>query len=94
MDLGGVDTSRYTGSITYAPVTVEGYWQFTVDSFRLSTMSSNTETSFQAILDTGTTLIVAPSVLSGSINKALGASYNTQYGLVSFFNSKLLLNLN
>lgn len=94
MDLGGIDTSRYTGSITYAGVTVEGYWQFTVDSFRLSTMSSNIETSFQAILDTGTTLIIAPTVLRDHINTALGASYNTQSRLVSFFSSKLLLNLN
>lgn len=84
MDIGGLDTTRYTGSITYASVTVQGYWQFTIDSFRLSTSSSNIESSFQAILDTGTTLIVAPSAFGSYINKAIGGTYNSQVGLVSF----------
>jgi hypothetical protein len=25
---GGIDSSKYTGSITYIPVKVEGYWEF------------------------------------------------------------------
>jgi len=25
---GGIDSSKYTGSITYIPVTIEGYWEF------------------------------------------------------------------
>jgi cathepsin D len=32
--LGGEDTSKYTGSISYVPVSVQGYWQFTVDRFK------------------------------------------------------------
>jgi len=32
--LGGADTSKYTGSITYVPVSVEGYWQFKVDRYK------------------------------------------------------------
>ncbi|CAF3821416.1 unnamed protein product [Rotaria magnacalcarata] len=30
--LGGYDTSKYTGNFTYAPVSVEGYWEFVADS--------------------------------------------------------------
>ena len=25
---GGVDSSKYTGSITYVPVVIEGFWEF------------------------------------------------------------------
>ncbi len=25
---GGIDSSKYTGSITYTPVINEGYWEF------------------------------------------------------------------
>jgi hypothetical protein len=25
---GGVDSSKYTGSITYIPVAIQGYWEF------------------------------------------------------------------
>ena len=25
---GGIDPSKYTGSITYVPVAIEGYWEF------------------------------------------------------------------
>jgi len=32
--LGGADTTKYTGSITYVPVSVPGYWQFQVDRYK------------------------------------------------------------
>jgi len=28
---GGVDSSKYTGPITYLPVAIEGYWEFQMD---------------------------------------------------------------
>jgi cathepsin D len=34
--LGGVDTSKYNGSITYVNVTVQGYWQFGVSRYEMS----------------------------------------------------------
>jgi cathepsin D len=32
--LGGADTTKYTGSITYVNVTVQGYWQFQVGRYK------------------------------------------------------------
>jgi len=29
---GGVDTTKYTGSITYVPVSNKGYWEFAMSS--------------------------------------------------------------
>lgn len=31
LTLGGIDSSYYTGSLHWVPVTVQEYWQFTVD---------------------------------------------------------------
>jgi len=31
--LGGVDSTKYTGSITYVNVTTRGYWQFKVNKY-------------------------------------------------------------
>jgi hypothetical protein len=33
--LGGTDSSKYTGSITYVPVTVRGYWQFNINRYMM-----------------------------------------------------------
>jgi len=33
--LGGADTSKYNGSITYVNVTSQGYWQFGVDRYEI-----------------------------------------------------------
>ncbi len=34
--LGGVDTTKYNGSITYVNVTSQGYWQFSVDRYEIN----------------------------------------------------------
>ncbi len=34
--LGGADTTKYTGSIAYVNVTVQGYWQFGVDRYEMN----------------------------------------------------------
>lgn len=34
--LGGVDTSKYTGSITYFTVSIQGYWQFNIGRYKMN----------------------------------------------------------
>lgn len=70
MTIGGVDSSKYTGDITYVKLSAETYWQFEVDSLSVGDVS---ETKFQAIADTGTSLIAGPTEVMDSINKAIGA---------------------
>ncbi|XP_036347044.1 lysosomal aspartic protease-like [Rhagoletis pomonella] len=57
--LGGSDSSYYNGSLTYVPVSEQGYWQFSLGGATLGgkTLCSN---GCQAIADTGTSLIIAP----------------------------------
>ncbi|EIW85947.1 Asp-domain-containing protein [Coniophora puteana RWD-64-598 SS2] len=58
LTVGGVDSSAYTGSFHYTPVTQEGYWQVTADS--INGGGSEVLTNVDAIVDSGTTLIVGP----------------------------------
>ncbi len=37
MILGGEDTSKFVGSITYVNVNVQGYWQFQMDRYENET---------------------------------------------------------
>ena len=49
--LGGADSSKYTGSIAFTPVTKQAYWQVNMNSAKVNgkTVTSNTP----AIIDTG-----------------------------------------
>lgn len=69
--LGGIDSSHYTGEITYVPVTTKGYWQFKMDGLSLNGESMCTDC--QAIADTGTSLIAGPTDVIRSLNTKLGA---------------------
>jgi len=74
MVLGGVDAARYTGGITYVPITSDTYWEFALGNI---TMSGNSYVpaagGAKAICDTGTSLIAGPSAQMDLLNAALGA---------------------
>jgi len=73
--LGGIDTAKYTGTPTYAKLTSETYWQFSVDdiSIRESSTGYCGTTGCTAISDTGTSLIAGPSKQVAELNLKLGA---------------------
>lgn len=83
-DFGFIDSSKYTGSITYVNVnTANGFWQFTAGGYAVGTGAAVT-TSYTSIADTGTTLMYLPSsVVSAYYAKVTGAKVdNTQGGYV------------
>ncbi|XP_067101556.1 pepsin A-like [Osmerus mordax] len=71
---GGVDPQHYTGPITWVPLSSETYWQITVDSVTIEGKVVACQGGCQAIVDTGTSLILGPLVDTLSINQALGAT--------------------
>jgi len=71
MLIGGTDSSHYTGDFTYVPLSSKTYWQFEVDSLSAGSVS---ESKFQAIADTGTSLMAGPTDVMTSINKAIGGT--------------------
>ncbi|ORY22235.1 aspartic peptidase domain-containing protein [Naematelia encephala] len=62
--LGGVDSSKYTGAVTYTPVTQQTSWQVALGAVTVN--SNNVVTSTSAIIDTGTTLIYAPTTVAST----------------------------
>ncbi|XP_060701366.1 pepsin A-like isoform X2 [Hemiscyllium ocellatum] len=77
---GGVDPNHYTGEINWVPVTQKGYWQILVDSVKINGQIVACHGGCQAIVDTGTSLIVGPSSPIQTIQNMIGArleSYST-----------------
>ncbi|KAF2764498.1 acid protease [Teratosphaeria nubilosa] len=80
-DFGYIDSSKYTGSITYNTVsTTNGFWQFTAGAY--GTGSATTSGSIgSSIADTGTTLIYIPdAAVSNYYAQVSGATDSSTYG--------------
>jgi hypothetical protein len=78
MTLCGIDSTHYNGELLYVPVTRKAYWQFTVDTIEVN--AEKFSTHFEAIADTGTSLITGPSEIVDRLNKAIGADKNPMNG--------------
>ncbi|XP_007529425.1 chymosin-like [Erinaceus europaeus] len=77
--LGAIDPSYYVGALHWVPVTVQQYWQFTVDRITVDGVVVACDGGCQAILDTGTSLLVGPSSDILNIQTVIGATQG-QYG--------------
>ncbi|XP_014648361.1 PREDICTED: pepsin II-1-like isoform X1 [Ceratotherium simum simum] len=71
--LGGIDSSYYTGSLHWVPVSVEGYWQITVDSISMNGETIACSGGCQAVVDTGTSLLAGPTSAIDNIQSDIGA---------------------
>jgi len=69
MTFGGSDPAHYTGEINYVKVSRAKYWQVPVDSFSIGNL-----TKVEAIVDTGTSLLVAPPDVVAAFGKQIGAT--------------------
>ncbi|XP_076015422.1 pepsin A-like [Genypterus blacodes] len=76
---GEIDASHYTGAITWIPLTSATYWQIKMDSVTINGQTVACAGGCQAIIDTGTSLIVGPTNDINNMNSWVGASAN-QYG--------------
>ncbi|CAI6336487.1 unnamed protein product [Periconia digitata] len=80
-DFGYIDSSKYTGEITYVDVdTSEGWWQFSFSGYSIGT-GSVTTSEINGIADTGTTLLyLPPAVVKAYYAKVSGSSNSNTYG--------------
>ncbi|KAJ3276961.1 hypothetical protein HDV01_000013 [Terramyces sp. JEL0728] len=78
--LGGVDTSKYTGSVAYFPLVSSTEWAFSVKGLTYAvgnaTPKKASKIATQAIPDTGTTLLMLEQTVADSVNSDLGAQYD------------------
>jgi len=79
LTLGGIDTSKYSGSIAYTPIINEEYYLVGLTEITINNQKFTQATS--AIVDSGTSFLVGPSTDVGNIATAAGATYNSQNGV-------------
>ncbi|KAF9996982.1 hypothetical protein BGZ79_009279 [Entomortierella chlamydospora] len=89
---GGVDSTKYTGSITYVPVTstypANQYWGIDVSSITYGTTKVSSAT--HGIVDTGTTLILLSSNDVTALYKNIqGAALDNNTGLYTIPSSQV-----
>lgn len=86
LTLGGVDTSKYSGALTYfsklASGTASAYWGISIASFTYG--SKTLASSVSGIVDTGTTLIYIPSAAYTAFLSAAGGKTDSSSGLAVF----------
>jgi len=59
---GYIDSSKYTGTITYVPVdNSQGFWQFTAGGYSVGGNNATTGSLGTSIADTGTSLMYLPT---------------------------------
>jgi cathepsin D len=75
MTLCGIDPNHYTGAITYVPLVATDYWRINMQSMSIGN-TAVLSSPMNAILDTGTTLLVGPANLISKMNQLLGFSGN------------------
>lgn len=80
-NFGYIDSSEYTGSITYVNVsTANGFWEFTGNGYAVGS-GSFLSSSIDAIADTGTTLLYLPAAaVSAYYAKVPGATNSAWQG--------------
>jgi hypothetical protein len=86
-EFGAIDNTKFTGPLNWAAInTTSGFWQFSSQTFSVSTGGSTTNVSGgQAIADTGTTLMLAdPTVVNAYYSQVQGAVNDASVGGVTF----------
>ncbi|KAH7926766.1 Asp-domain-containing protein [Leucogyrophana mollusca] len=77
---GGIDSTAYTGDITYVPIRRKAYWEVELTKVAFGGDELELESTGAAI-DTGTSLIALPTDIAEMLNTQIGAtrSWNGQY---------------
>lgn len=80
-DFGYIDSSKYTGSVTYVSVdSSQGFWTFATSGYGVGTTTTNT-VKYSGIADTGTTLLLLPAAVNTAYYaKVSGAQNSNTYG--------------
>jgi hypothetical protein len=86
LTLGGTDSSKYSGTLTYFPTLKSGtaspYWGISISSFTYG--STTLASSGSGIVDTGTTLIYIPTSAYNEFLSATGGTTDSSSGLAMF----------
>ncbi|KAI9276214.1 endopeptidase [Sporodiniella umbellata] len=73
--LGGINPDRYHGDIHWSDVQRKGYWEIKMENIKFGGEYIDID-PVGAAIDTGSSLLVAPTTVAALINKELGAEKN------------------
>uniref|UniRef100_A0A8C0H7U4 pepsin A n=1 Tax=Chelonoidis abingdonii TaxID=106734 RepID=A0A8C0H7U4_CHEAB len=74
---GSINSSYYSGSLNWIPLSSETYWEITMNSITIDGETIACSGGCQAIIDTGTSLLAGPSTGISNIDSYIGASNGT-----------------
>jgi aspergillopepsin I len=89
MDFGFIDSTKYTGSITYTPVVAiknaptSGLWSFVSTGYAIGTRTFNT-TSIPVLTDTGGNIVLLPQSMTLNFYQRVSGSYQQSDGSWAF----------
>ncbi|KAG1730839.1 acid protease [Suillus paluster] len=82
--IGGTNTDLYVkNTLTYTPVTTQGYWQVNLGA--ISRDGSTVASNAASIIDTGTTLIIASDAAAEAYYKNIPGSSNSTEGEATYY---------
>lgn len=73
LTLGGYNNARFTGDITWVPLSRQTYWEIIMDKMTVGS-TSVCSGNCKAIVDSGTSLITGPTESIKTLNKQLGCT--------------------
>ncbi len=78
---GYIDTSKYTGSVTYVPVDdSQGFWSFTAGGYSVGSDNATSGSVGVSIADTGTSLLYLPAAVAKAYYAKAGGKFDNQQG--------------
>jgi hypothetical protein len=80
LTIGGMDSSYYTGDITWHDLKSADYWRINIDAISVGGTDYTTSRTRVAIVDSGTSLLTGPTSAVKEIGAALNATENRLTG--------------
>jgi len=74
LNIGGIDSDHYTGEIVYHDVVSETYWTLELSKVSYGGKEVEIDSKSPAAIDSGTSLLAAPSKIAEEINAMIGAT--------------------
>jgi len=71
LSLGGYDSSKFSGSLSWIPLISESYWEVALDGMTLG--GNRITNATKAVLDSGTSIMAGPSADVAALATAVGA---------------------
>jgi len=71
--LGGMDTKKFTGDLTWVPLKAATYWEITLAGLNIGSTNYIASGGVNAIVDSGTSILTGPSESVKAIAAKLGA---------------------